>query len=917
MFSALSGDVPLVGRKALITAIEQAVREADVYGAFVYGEIGTGKSAMARHLHARLQGEFVPFLLSPASALVTIPYGALAPFLVEASSADMASPLAVLRRVMAFLRTRAAGRRVLVLVDDAHLLDDDSSHLLAQLVTSRTIALAAFARPITPVSDELASLCRDGLLERFEVGPLGSADALDLCRQVLGGPIVRGASERLRDEASGNPLFLKAILDEALARGSLIRPDGVWTLDVEEVALPASLLDLVRSIALGLNEIERKAFDLVALAGVVAFNDLVRLTSEGAVSSLLDEGLIRSVWEDPAYATQAYSLYGRIGLSLVPVGRSSSLHDELRSIVGPGGNLPASAVIRDVLWRLDCGEQVPDEHLLQTAESALAGLDARAALRCVSAVRNENLLGLADILRASALMELGRTTESRSAADRCPEATVGPKQVAAAGILAVRQVVADGEDPVALTDVLDWWSSCIRSWKEGPLPAERGSPAEEDPALTPLRAGEGPPSADAVRECEHHLVVARAFSWNILGEYSRTVEVLAGFVTEGHANHRVTVLAEATLAEALGALGRGVEGRRHSLAAVAAAGRHQQPIPDLHRGAFLRHVSLLVHSGDFRAAEEALATYTPGESRDYFFIGGGLAVVDAVLDARRGFFREALAKLGPALASLRVSDQEALLPYALGVTAWTAAALGEISVSTQCSRELAVLRHRGSRQYELLGRAFDAAARALLRADDASVHTLSGLALAARRHGWSSAEKDILELATALGDDQAPHQLRDVTVAVEGMEAEVLHHYASALVRRDAKSLVIAGDRAEVLQKYLLATDACRRAMDVYGMQGDARSKRVLAAVLRRRQSHIDGGLAEEAYDSDGTTPLTSREKEIALLAIRGLSNREIARALTVSTRTVEGHLYRIYVKLGISRRDELTAELETVLRAT
>ena len=80
---------------------------------------------------------------------------------------------------------------------------------------------------------------------------------------------------------------------------------------------------------------------------------------------------------------------------------------------------------------------------------------------------------------------------------------------------------------------------------------------------------------------------------------------------------------------------------------------------------------------------------------------------------------------------------------------------------------------------------------------------------------------------------------------------------------------------------------------------------------------HIDGGLAEESYDSDGTTPLTSREREIALLAVEGLSNREIARALTVSTRTVEGHLYRIYVKLGISRRDELTAELETVLRAT
>ena len=51
---------------------------------------------------------------------------------------------------------------------------------------------------------------------------------------------------------------------------------------------------------------------------------------------------------------------------------------------------------------------------------------------------------------------------------------------------------------------------------------------------------------------------------------------------------------------------------------------------------------------------------------------------------------------------------------------------------------------------------------------------------------------------------------------------------------------------------------------------------------------------------------LSRREAEIAQLASRGLSNREIAERLFVSVRTVEGHLHRLYAKLGVSDRSEL-----------
>ncbi len=55
---------------------------------------------------------------------------------------------------------------------------------------------------------------------------------------------------------------------------------------------------------------------------------------------------------------------------------------------------------------------------------------------------------------------------------------------------------------------------------------------------------------------------------------------------------------------------------------------------------------------------------------------------------------------------------------------------------------------------------------------------------------------------------------------------------------------------------------------------------------------------------------LTPREREIALLAARGLSNREIAAQLVVSVRTAEFHVLHALHKLGLSSRTQLAALL-------
>ncbi len=92
-----------------------------------------------------------------------------------------------------------------------------------------------------------------------------------------------------------------------------------------------------------------------------------------------------------------------------------------------------------------------------------------------------------------------------------------------------------------------------------------------------------------------------------------------------------------------------------------------------------------------------------------------------------------------------------------------------------------------------------------------------------------------------------------------------------------------------------------------------AKNERQRGIVLRKLDSWIKelGGKAWGTLtDAMNERVLTNREKEIISLVSQGLSNKEIAQVLVVSQRTVEGHLYRVFAKLGISGREELDGQL-------
>jgi DNA-binding CsgD family transcriptional regulator len=80
------------------------------------------------------------------------------------------------------------------------------------------------------------------------------------------------------------------------------------------------------------------------------------------------------------------------------------------------------------------------------------------------------------------------------------------------------------------------------------------------------------------------------------------------------------------------------------------------------------------------------------------------------------------------------------------------------------------------------------------------------------------------------------------------------------------------------------------------------------------RELHAARG-TRQAHRQDGLPQLTPQELQIAQLAARGMSNREIGEQLFLSHRTVGSHLYHLFPKLGITTRAQLSEALRSAGR--
>jgi DNA-binding NarL/FixJ family response regulator len=153
--------------------------------------------------------------------------------------------------------------------------------------------------------------------------------------------------------------------------------------------------------------------------------------------------------------------------------------------------------------------------------------------------------------------------------------------------------------------------------------------------------------------------------------------------------------------------------------------------------------------------------------------------------------------------------------------------------------------------------------------------------------------------------------MRELGEVIDGdlMPARLGH--VESLVAMDMDGLDAASIAFEEMGALLWAAEAAHSAARVAKRQGLARR----AAEARQRAARLtdqcEGARTPGLATTEEVTPLTRREREVAELAARGLTSKDIAEKLFVSTRTVENHLQRTYEKLAVRGRIELADALD------
>jgi DNA-binding NarL/FixJ family response regulator len=86
--------------------------------------------------------------------------------------------------------------------------------------------------------------------------------------------------------------------------------------------------------------------------------------------------------------------------------------------------------------------------------------------------------------------------------------------------------------------------------------------------------------------------------------------------------------------------------------------------------------------------------------------------------------------------------------------------------------------------------------------------------------------------------------------------------------------------------------------------------------LLRCERELAASGLAPSKRRGANRTRLTPEELSVARLVASGLTSREVAAELVLSTKTIEFHLSQIFNKLDITSRSQIGPHLQTASRS-
>jgi DNA-binding CsgD family transcriptional regulator len=843
--------------------------DAQFRGVALLGDTGVGKSTLARTVADSVESDArtVRFVLGTQTGRA-VPLGAFSRSVTVAAAQTPAAMLS------AALKTLEAEPNLVLVVDDAQLLDPLSATLVYQLAAGGSARLIVTIRSGEPVLDAVTALLKERLLLTMHIDPFTREQTEELARCVLGDAIAPRLLDELHRRSGGNLLLLRGLLSAGRETAVLFHAEDGWHL--RGSLLPDRELDDLLEFRLrSLAAEELEAVEILATGEVLDWEVLRGLCDADAVERLERRGIIQLVADGPAtVARLSHPIIGEAAIRLAGVVRSRQLNSML------------AQALRKHLHRGDRRSRLPDvrgqirlaQFMIRSDLEPDLDVIISAAVNAVtmSSLRQGEELARFAFQRGGGLRAVLVLADALSWQGRGDEA----------------ETVLAGADPVGADEfsTLQW--GCLRAanlfWGCGQVESARRILAHVKDRV----------ESEACIALVKALEVSFAF---FSGDATTAIET-GPALCASDALPLAKVWAAVATSCALALVGRLDEVPRIAEAGLRAAGLSESGPQRFAIG--VAEVMASTAAGDYAAAQRVWERYAA--------LAAGVPEADAMVEAIRGLVCLARGELSSACASFHNSRSALsggfLSAWVMLVAAWSAQAEGARGNAAAAAAALRRSQAAHGPQVAVftpeleLARAWE---RASVGETTAAVTHSLRAAQIARRSRMYAVEMRALHTAVRFGDRSQASRLSELAGMLTNPLSEAIAAHAQGLASHDGELLDTAADRFAGLGALALAADAAAQAAREHARTG--RRGKELESSTRAHWLATRGEVRTPAVKAAvQPLPITDREREIAVMVAAGLSNRQIAERLSVSVRTVDGHLYRIFAKLDIRNREQL-----------
>ncbi|WP_200846698.1 LuxR C-terminal-related transcriptional regulator [Arthrobacter sp. 18067] len=878
----------LLARSHDLSKAGKYLESPDSYGVVLTGQRGIGKSGLARAVVSSLGPKVHSLQLRNTVANGQTPYGCLGFLLARLPSEAVSSPTGILHAVTSLIRTEAAGRDTVLIVDNAGGMDPMSTGVLLNLMATGTAKVVATVQRASDLPADFHRLVLEGELGEVHLNTLSEEQTKQVLGSVLGHYVSSTLVGSLHSAVGGNPMLLHALLEEQRHTGNLVLNDSVWTLR-DRIKLEGATVveDFVRSRLARETQASRTVVEILACAQRATLMDLAAIFGTEVLVEMEESGLLAVERCGDHWVSLRDPYVGEVVRGWLSTRRRRELRLMLHGPKEPAlQGMAAQDLLSYAAWMHSCeDEPMPSPaHALAAGRAALDDYDPNFAIQCTLSLGPKDVEWVpGQRLKAAAYLMLDLPLHAAQALDEVSES-----HLAALDPLEFAEITA------AKCQAMTWIDG-----RSGMVPGvvsdgleTLGTMAEAYPAQTLAKA------RNRLHLC--------SYEYNTyMGEYLSIIDSLEEELAKDPAEDREHWLRSSFfLVEARCILGRELEAQE--LARTVSRHLGDTDRPAQLEEAFARHAFLvLLLSGQWRQCIE-LMRRTPSRSSRLQYRGALTELGIGLAYAYAGKPASAIEPLRSAVAQLELRPAMNMNKVAYAATAFAYAQLGN---SVEAGRYLDLYRTcRGVGTYfsesvgefcaEMAGRWMgdpEVKQRLLARVHndiDKQRFTTAGICLFG---------------ATVEGTDEEYRLLEDIAGRRQGPLAQISGNLARGARNRSSRSLLDAADAAAALDLLVVEARCVAMALDFARDAGETTAARTAQLRLERLEHSVSTLPIQPRSDAP---VLTERERQIAKLAGKGVSNREIAMDIGVSVRTVEGHLYQVFTKLGVSSRGELNGLL-------